>query len=497
MRNIISFVNEQLRWEQESPHRHDCHDPPHTAGIGFLDDRSPPRRLLAVSRSDLWEATPAQVGFPGDAIWRRRLPWVVGSASRNNSRGKDCQRRYLRGDDCHSEQEIHTQAALNAAKGEFEALAFTYLLKGCFENHGTWYTGLTPSMRLCPSANDPGKCVIDSLLLASIIALKTRTRMQGVGISGRCVQPSEDFMAEHGQTEAQMEKAILIPANPHLEYVGGGNEGSIIAHAVRIEDKGADIWRLVVPGNRQARDFPHDDIRTGYLYDVHEKRVTHVCEIKWIKPLLGVSFREVRKYVAEKFKTRRQFEQRGKSFYAIKIVNILALKRIHCPKEFSKYADGKPVERVMNYCIVQDPHFAHHDKHVTRGEIMSTHMADLLLRGRVTEKDIEDLFSYRLMKSARILIRQGSFRNAGRLDLLVEDRLGNLVVYELKKGVAGLAALEQVKRYMKAYANEHGVSAKRMRGVVLAQDAEPELLDALRKVPNVEFKKYWFSIEMK
>ena len=63
MQNFISFVNEQLSWEQESPHRHDCHDPPHAAGMGFLDDRSPPRRLPAVARSDPWKATPARVEF--------------------------------------------------------------------------------------------------------------------------------------------------------------------------------------------------------------------------------------------------------------------------------------------------------------------------------------------------------------------------------------------------------------------------------------------------
>jgi len=90
MQNFISFVNEQLNREEESPHRHDCHDPPHTAGMEFLDDRSPPRRLPAVARSDPWKATPAQVGFPGDATGRRRLPWVVGSDRWNNSRGKDC-----------------------------------------------------------------------------------------------------------------------------------------------------------------------------------------------------------------------------------------------------------------------------------------------------------------------------------------------------------------------------------------------------------------------
>ncbi len=79
MQDIISFVNEQLYWEEFSPHRYDCHDPPHAARVGFYDDRSPPRRLAWVARSDPWKTTPAKVGFPGDAIPRRRLRWVVGS----------------------------------------------------------------------------------------------------------------------------------------------------------------------------------------------------------------------------------------------------------------------------------------------------------------------------------------------------------------------------------------------------------------------------------
>jgi len=293
----------------------------------------------------------------------------------------------------------------------------------------------------------------------------------------------------------EKEKAILIPANPGLEYEGGGDEGSIIAHAVRVEEKGADFWRLVVPGGGEPSDFPHPGIRAGYLYDVHKGGVTHFCEISWIRHLADVPLRAARMYMAEKFKTRRRFRQRAKRFYAVKITNIFALKRVHRPEDFMKYEDAKPVERVMNYCIVENPHFAHHDKHVTRGEIMSNHMADLLLRGRVTEKDIEDLFYYRLMKNARIVDRQGTLRNAGRLDLLVEDRRGNFVVYELKKGLAGPAALKQVKTYMRACARRY--RGKRIRGVILARDAEPELLDALEREPNVEFKKYWFSIEMK
>jgi len=85
----FQFGNEQLCWEQGSPQCHDCHSPPHAARVGFHDDRSPPRRLAVVARSDPWKTTPAQVGFPGDATRRRRLPWVVGSDLWNNSSGGD------------------------------------------------------------------------------------------------------------------------------------------------------------------------------------------------------------------------------------------------------------------------------------------------------------------------------------------------------------------------------------------------------------------------
>lgn len=176
-----------------------------------------------------------------------------------------------------------------------------------------------------------------------------------------------------------MEKAILIPANPNLEYVGG-NEGSIIAHAVKIEEKGANFWWLVVPGNWEAGEFAHADIHAGYLYNVPEKRVTHSCRIKSIRPSSEVGFREANKYSIGKIKTGREFKRITQGQYAVKITSIFALKRAHRPEDFLKLSDGKPVGRVMNYCIVQDPHFAHHDKNVTRGEIMSNHMADLLMR---------------------------------------------------------------------------------------------------------------------
>ena len=85
----FQFVNEQLCWERDSIHRNDCHGPPHAPRAGLQDDRSPPRRLSAVARSDPWKTPPAQVGFYGDATRRRTLPWVVGLDVWNNSRGED------------------------------------------------------------------------------------------------------------------------------------------------------------------------------------------------------------------------------------------------------------------------------------------------------------------------------------------------------------------------------------------------------------------------
>jgi hypothetical protein len=70
MQDIIRFVNEQLCWEEVSPHYHDCNDPPHAACVGFLDEKSPLQRLAGVARSDPWDATPGQVEFPGCATRR-------------------------------------------------------------------------------------------------------------------------------------------------------------------------------------------------------------------------------------------------------------------------------------------------------------------------------------------------------------------------------------------------------------------------------------------
>lgn len=297
-----------------------------------------------------------------------------------------------------------------------------------------------------------------------------------------------------------MKKAIVIPANPKRVFGGeAGNEGSIIAHAIKIEEEGAVIWRLMMPGNHYSIDFPHQDIHKGYLYDSSEKRVTHICDISWIKQMSELGFREVRRLCLGDLKPGPDYDRRTTYFWIIRTKAIYALKTVHRLQDFKKYSTGQPLSTILRtYAIVQDPDYAHHDKHVTRGEIISNHMADLLLQGRITERNIEDLFFYKLMKNSKVIRRQGSFRDAGRLDLLVENRLGHLAVYELKRGLATIAALKQVRRYMQALAQENTAKAGRIHGVILARDADPDLRKALHIDSNADitFKKYYFRVDM-
>lgn len=124
---------------------------------------------------------------------------------------------------------------------------------------------------------------------------------------------------------------------------------------------------------------------------------------------------------------------------------------------------------------------------------MSDYIGDLLSAGRATEKDIEELFSYRLADKLSLVKRQGSFQKAGRLDLLYKNNRGKYILYELKKGIAKLPTLNQIKRYMKACRKK----PETIKGIILAKSIDPELEKALSREPNIEARTYFFSIGLK
>lgn len=80
--------------------------------------------------------------------------------------------------------------------------------------------------------------------------------------------------------------------------------------------------------------------------------------------------------------------------------------------------------------------------------------------------------------------------DAGRIDILAEDRSGAVVVIELKAGVASPDALTQLLAYMGAVSRQQG---KKIRGILVAADFHPRVIFAARVVPDVALRRYRFT----
>jgi endonuclease len=110
------------------------------------------------------------------------------------------------------------------------------------------------------------------------------------------------------------------------------------------------------------------------------------------------------------------------------------------------------------------------------------------------ERDLEIAICDNLsqLEDGLILIdRQQDTRASGRTDIVAKDREGSLVVIELKAGTAADVALTQIVSYMKNIREKH--SAKFIRGILVAYDFSPRLIDSADMIPNLELVKYSYN----
>jgi len=185
------------------------------------------------------------------------------------------------------------------------------------------------------------------------------------------------------RSHIKTEIAILLAANLKGRYRLGYKEvGSVLEHAAHIENEGAVLWNIVVPGARLAHSFAHPGIKTRHFYNVSDKAVTHVFDIEYIESADQI---KKKKGIYRFLLTPRKigWKKWRDSFYWMKITNIYRLKRAHRLHDFGKYKDGRPLLIRRNYVIITDPHFQHYNKSIKRREIMSDYIGDLL-RPRLT-----------------------------------------------------------------------------------------------------------------
>lgn len=76
---------------------------------------------------------------------------------------------------------------------------------------------------------------------------------------------------------------------------------------------------------------------------------------------------------------------------------------------------------------------------------------------------------------------------AGRIDITAKDEEGQIVIIELKAGVAQPEAIAQLLAYMATIENPHG---KPVRGILVASDFHPRVVHAAQAVSNLSLKSY-------
>lgn len=84
--------------------------------------------------------------------------------------------------------------------------------------------------------------------------------------------------------------------------------------------------------------------------------------------------------------------------------------------------------------------------------------------------------------------------DAGIVDLLAEDSMGNVVVIELKAGDAEEKALVQLLRYMAAI--KKYTLNREVRGIIVAHSFSDETRLAASMIPNIKLKTYRIRIEI-
>lgn len=110
------------------------------------------------------------------------------------------------------------------------------------------------------------------------------------------------------------------------------------------------------------------------------------------------------------------------------------------------------------------------------------------------ERDLQSALRANIsqLESGLTIVDAGRERTteAGRIDIAAQDSKGNLVIVELKAGLATPEVIAQVLAYMGAVAESDGVP---VRGILVAGDFHKRVVWAARAIPNLELKKYSFQ----
>lgn len=277
--------------------------------------------------------------------------------------------------------------------------------------------------------------------------------------------------------------AIMIPFNPHLRFHGGSSIGSLIAHKWFADEYGAVFWDLL-------RCSPHNNVNSAFFYDVKEKAVTHKGKVEYIRYKHDINKKD-EKYIPNWRKINWEQSQDPTQVW-IKLYDIFRLKRYHKLSDFYK-RDNTTLKRVQNFAIVQDKNYKVIVENITINNIIDDKIYGLLIqKDKLIERDIEDVLWYFLVnKNLTFVDRQQGKDN--RLDIAFENKKGDLIIVEIKKGVADVDTIDQIKKYMMDV--QLKLNKKVKLGIILCRKAELNLKEVIKEENDIVLDEFHFNIE--
>lgn len=161
----------------------------------------------------------------------------------------------------------------------------------------------------------------------------------------------------------------------------------------------------------------------------------------------------------------------------------------------------------------QKTHYAWYKSKIKRGEIVVSGLDNVFdMSGDYLESEVEesieaslslerDLHSYLAravheIEKGLVLQSDGiEYQiDAGRVDLLAKDDNGQLVVIELKAGIAKDAALGQLLGYIGCISENNDEAV--VRGILIASDFDKRVVYAAKALPQIKLVKYKVAFQL-
>ena len=136
--------------------------------------------------------------------------------------------------------------------------------------------------------------------------------------------------------------------------------------------------------------------------------------------------------------------------------------------------------------------------HEIKKDIIQERLSRQIGKTSILEANLENILVNDIEKienGLKLIGRQIDTKEVGRLDLLCEDKEGNMVVVELKRGSAGSSIIDQIQRYMGWAIKHKAKQGQKVRGVIIVATKDTALEYAVKANPLVQVKTFTLFIQ--